>query len=118
VDRVDGATQPVGVNMSDPSVVSVAERAAYREGQRAGLAVAALAVAIVAFLQLLGVEKSLLAVVLGALSLRGAATRGPLRSWGRAAIIVGIVHVVLVIVLLIVFHDTFVQLLHLLRKFG
>ena len=55
------------------------EGAARRRGRSEGLATAALAVGAVAFLNLLGVEKGILAIVLAVLSLRNAPAGPPPR---------------------------------------
>ena len=102
--------------MAEPSVLSPTDpvEAAYQEGRRAGLAMAALAVGAVAFLNLLSAEKSILAIVLAALALKGA--RGAARQQGWLAIALAIVQITLVVIVLALFHDKLIQLLHILQK--
>ena len=53
----------------DQDQPSLAEIVAYRQGQRAGFSLAALAIAAMAFVNLLGFEKSLLALVIAGIAL-------------------------------------------------
>ena len=71
-----------------------AVEAAYQEGRRAGIAMAALAVGVVAFVSLLGLEKAILALVLGFLGRKGLApgTRG--RQLANAALVVAFCFVI------------------------
>lgn len=89
---------------------------AFEDGRRAGLAAAALAVSVIAFLSLLGAEKALLAIALGVLARRGA----PSGSAGRrlATIAIGVAGVFLVTIAftLIVFWDELVGLVNHLRQ--
>ena len=95
--------------------VADAETAAYQDGKRAGLAIAALTIAIVAFINLLNVEKSIVAIVLAALSLRGA-THGAMRQWARSAVAIAIVHIILLAVLVTVYHNVLLEVFRLLQK--
>ncbi len=92
--------------------------AAYQRGRRMGLATGALALSVVAFVNLLGMEKSILAGVLALLALQGAAPAADLIRRGRIALAIAVVHILTVIFLLVVFHDKLLQLLHLLQKLG
>jgi hypothetical protein len=91
---------------------------AYEAGRRAGLATAALALSIAAFINLLSLEKSVLAIVLGFLALKGARHRRAEHRFARAAIVIGAVHVVTLVTVLIVFHDRLAELIRLLRQIG
>jgi hypothetical protein len=93
------------------------EGAARRRGRSEGLATAALAVGAVAFLNLLGVEKGILAIVLAVLSLRNAPAGPPPRR-ARIAIALGVVQLSTVLLVLLVFHDKLRQLIELLRTLG
>jgi uncharacterized BrkB/YihY/UPF0761 family membrane protein len=93
-------------------------RAAYREGHRRGLAVAALAASLVAFVSLLGVEKAILAVVLGALSLRGARAGWRGRSFGVAAVVIASVYIVAFVIFLALYYDKVRDLIQQLQKLG
>jgi hypothetical protein len=102
--------------MPDSLNASAAEIAAYQDGKRAGLAIAALGLAIVAYINLLNIEKSLPAIVLAGLALRGAATYGFARRWGQSALVIAAAHLILLAVLVSVYHNVFVQLFRLLQK--
>jgi hypothetical protein len=86
-------------------------------GQRYTLATLALALALLSFLNLAGMEKAIFAVVLGLRALKPAPPP-PLeqrRSWARAAIGLGIAHVVLVVAIILLNLDRLSQLLDALR---
>jgi hypothetical protein len=106
--------------MSGPSLAPAFDSvvAAYQEGRRIGLATAALALSLVAYINLLGIEKSVLAGVLAFSALRGAGTGSqPLRR-GRVALVIAALHVVFLVAVLSIFHDKFMQLVPLLQKLG
>jgi hypothetical protein len=90
--------------------------ASYEQGRRAGLATAAVALGLVSFITLLGLEKAILAVVLGAMAMRG--SDGTTRRLGIAAVILGTLFALTVGILLIVFRDRFAELIRLLRQLG
>ena len=90
----------------------------YQEGQRRGLAIAALGVALVGFFSLLNFEKSLLAILLAVLALRGATKSESAYGWGRIAIVIAVVNIILVVTLLVIFHNTLADLLRLLQTLG
>jgi hypothetical protein len=92
--------------------------AAYHRGRRVGLATAALAVSVVAYINLLGIEKSLLAAVLAVSALRGAGFVSLVLRRGRAALIIAVVHAISVAAVVVLFHDQFMQLIRLLHKLG
>jgi hypothetical protein len=92
------------------------EGAALRRGRSEGMATAALALGAVAFLNLLGVEKGILAIVLAVLSLRNAPA-GPRRR-ARIAMALGVVQLATVVTALVLFHDELRQLVELLRTLG
>lgn len=104
--------------MADIDSVKGPVLAAYEEGRRTGLATAALALSIVAYINLLGVEKSLLAIVLAVLALRGTERARTALRRGRAALVIGVVHVVIFVAALAVFHRQLGQLMHLLQQLG
>src|SRR4051794_32791237 len=93
------------------------EGAARRGGRSEGMATAALALGAVAFLNLLGVEKGILAIVLAVLALRGAPA-GPSPRRARIAIALGVVQLATVVMALVLFHDKLRQLIELLRTLG
>lgn len=104
--------------MSSPDG-STADRdgAALRRGRSEGMATAALALGAVAFLNLLGIEKGILAIVLAVLSLRNAPAGSPPRR-ARIAIALGVVQLATVVMVLVLFHDKLRQLIELLRTLG
>jgi hypothetical protein len=101
-------------NSEDPSR---AEEIAYRKGWRAGLALGAIAIAATAFINLLSIEKSILAVVLALIAIRGAGAGGDRRR-GRLALAIAAGHLVVVAVFLALFYDKLARLLPLLQSLG
>lgn len=89
---------------------------AFEDGRRAGLATAAVAASAVAFLSLLGAEKALLAIALALLARRGAAPGSAARRLAAVAIGVATVFLVSIAVILAVFWDELVGLVHHLQK--
>jgi hypothetical protein len=86
-------------------------------GQRYTLATMALALALLSFLNLAGLEKAVLAVVIGVRALR-ATPAPPLeqrRGWARLAIGLGTAHVVLVATVILLNLDRIPKLLEALR---
>ncbi|HQR05659.1 MAG TPA: hypothetical protein PLN21_02500 [Gemmatales bacterium] len=89
---------------------------AFAAGRRAGLAIAALAVSLVAFLSLLGAEKALLAIALGILARHGAKPGSAGRRLATAAIGIGTVFLITITFVLIVFWKQLVDLVHHLMQ--
>jgi hypothetical protein len=89
---------------------------AFEDGRRAGLATAALAVSVVAFLSLLGAEKALLAIALGLLARRGAPPGSAGRKLATVAIGVATVFLVTIAFVLVMFWDELVGLVNYLRQ--
>jgi hypothetical protein len=87
------------------------------QGRRQGLAISALAVGLVSFLNLLGAEKSILAIVLAISAMSGAASR-QVRRRSLAAIGLALLHLVTVGIVLVLFQDELGQLVRLLHKLG
>ena len=86
-------------------------------GQRYTLATMALTLAILSFLNLAGMEKAILAIVLGLRALKPA-PQPPLqqrRDWARIAIGLGAAHVVLVVAVVLLNLDRIATLLTTLR---
>ncbi len=104
--------------MADTNSSPLPADAAYEAGRRAGLALAALALSITAFINLLGLEKSVLAIVLAVTALAGAGPGRRLAGFGRAAIIIAAIHVVTLVTVLAVFHERLAELIRLLRQLG
>jgi hypothetical protein len=86
-------------------------------GQRYTLATLALAVGLLSFLNVAGMEKAVLAIVLGLKALRP--TPEPAlerrRGWARVGIGLGVVHVVLVVTVILLNLDRLSRLLEALR---
>jgi len=103
--------------MTDPMDSSLRE--ARLQGRAEGLATGALAIALLAFVNLLGAEKGLLALVLGLVALRGAgAGAGPARTRARIAVCLGALQLVTVALVVLLFREEIGQLLALLAKLG
>jgi hypothetical protein len=94
-------------NTVEPSALEVA----YERGRNVGLATGALALSVVAYINLLGVEKSLLAIVLAALALQNARSLAIPRGRALLAIVLATIHAITLIVVLIVFREKLTQLL-------
>lgn len=84
-------------------------------GRREGLALAALSLSLISFLNLLGVEKSILAIVLAAAALAGPKDE-PGRRRSFIALGLSALHVVTIVVVLIMFREQLGELLRLLSK--
>lgn len=80
-------------------------------GQRYTLATLALVVGVLSFLNLAGVEKAVLAIVLGlrALSLQPEPALQQRRGWARGAIVLGVVQISLLTTILLLNLDRLVQ---------
>lgn len=89
----------------------------FRNERAEGLAVAALALGLVSFLNLLGAEKAILAMVLGVSALRSTDNHRT-RTWASLAIGLGVVYVLTIGVVLIAFGDKLGELLNALRALG
>jgi hypothetical protein len=95
--------------MAQPPDAAIQPDAAYREGRNAGLALGALSMAALAYINLLSVEKSLLAIALAwiVLSRAGAPTS---RTQARWALGIALVHVAIWVGAAIMFAGRLVQL--------
>jgi hypothetical protein len=100
----------------DPSVTDAQLGEAFDTGRRAGLAMAALALSLVAFLNLLGTEKALLAIALGLLARRESRPGSAGRRLATVAIGFAIVFLVSTAIILIVFWHDLVGLVNHLRQ--
>jgi len=94
--------------------VDIAE--VYVRGRRDGFGIAALVGSLVAFLSLLGAEKAIFAIVLGALAMRGAPARSLARRLGVASVVIGAVFVVSMVVLLLVLREQLSDLIRALER--
>jgi hypothetical protein len=77
----------------------------YLAGRRDGLAISAIVVAIVTFVSLLGIEKAVVAAVLGALAMQTAPQGSRARRLGGLALMLAITYEIAFIVLIIVFRE-------------
>ena len=86
-------------------------------GQRYTLATLALALALLSFLNLAGLEKAIFAIVLGLRALKPAPQPAleQRRGWARLAIGLGVAHVVLVVTIILLNLDRLSTLLDALR---
>jgi len=85
------------------------------DGRRQGLAIAALALGLISFLNLLGTEKSILAIVLGVIAMSGSSSR-LVRQRSFIAIGLALLQIVTIGVVLLLFQDELGQLVELLSK--
>jgi hypothetical protein len=104
------------VNRPDPPVDPV--QAAYASGRRHGLAIGALAMSIVAFISLLGVEKAILAFSLALLARRGAGQGAPARRLTTWAIALNALYGALFVLLVALYWRQFGELLQALQRLG
>lgn len=94
-----------------------APAAALSRGRAEGFAISALALGALSFIQLLGTEKALLAIVLAILALR-AAPSPRARIHSRIAIGLGLLYLAITLTALILFRDRFAELIRLLQSLG
>jgi len=87
----------------------------YSTGRQVGFGVAAVMLGCVSFLSLLGVEKALLAIILGGLAMRGAAQGSLSRRLGIISISLGVLFLITLLVILVLFHDKLMMLIRLLE---
>lgn len=106
----------VPVSTENPGGVGDECARAYDQGRRAGLATAALLVGVVSFISMLGVEKALMAITLGALAIKGRAAGRRARRMGIAAIVLGSIFVATVAVVLVLLWDKVGEFLRLLQQ--
>jgi hypothetical protein len=89
---------------------------AYQNGRRIGLATGALALSVVSFVNLFGIEKSVLAIVLAILAIQGAEPVAAAIRRGRTALLIASVHIITFAVVLVIFRDKVMELLHFLHE--
>src|SRR5215510_13734981 len=87
-------------------------------GQKYAYATAALVMGIACFVNLLGMEKAILAIIFGRLALKAepAPRLKEHREWGQAGLILGVLQVVLIATLLIIFRHELQSALSLLLR--
>jgi len=86
-------------------------------GRSEAYATSALILSLVSFVNLLGAEKSILAIVLAAYALRGTAAQAA-RKRGWIAIAIAALHVITILLVVVLLRDELTQLLDLLRQLG
>jgi hypothetical protein len=90
---------------------------AHEDGRREGMAIAALAVAMIAFLNLLGAEKSILAAVLAVLAMSGSRSKA-VRQRSLIAIGLAMLHIATIVIVLVFFWEELGHLVQSLNKLG
>jgi len=91
---------------------------AFREGRRAGLAIAALAGSLVAFISLLGIEKAILAIALAIVAGRRAAPRSWTRRSAFVALGIAALYMLTFAVVMALYHEKVAELIRLLQQAG
>ena len=89
---------------------------AFREGRRAGLALAAVASGALAFISLLGIEKAVLAIVLAVLAIRSTTAKSPVRRLVFIALGLAMLYIATFAVALILFYVKLEELIRLLQQ--
>jgi hypothetical protein len=102
--------------MASPNQAREQVTEAYDAGRRVGFAVSALAMSLVAFLSLLGAEKAILAIVLGAVAVRGGQPGTLARRLGIAAMAISVVFLATAAVVLALFWGRFVEVIKALQQ--
>jgi len=97
--------------MAENQPVQEVAKSIYAAGRKAGLAIGALGACGVIFLNLLGLEKVLLAVVLSFVALNGTTKESPARRLALAAVVAASACLVGYVVLTFVFWDDIIRLL-------
>lgn len=87
-------------------------------GQKYAYATAALMLGIASFVNLLGMEKAILAIIFARLALKSepAPALKNRREWGQAGLVLGVLQVVLISVLIIIFRNELREVLQLLLR--
>lgn len=85
-------------------------------GRKHGIAIAALVISLISFVTLLGTEKGITAIVLGALAAKGAAPGSFPARIGKVAIVLGSLFLVTVAAVLTLFWSDVVEFVRLLEK--
>ena len=88
----------------------------FQAGRRMGFGISGLALGLVTFLSLLGLEKAILTMVLGALAMRGDPRVPAAKRLGIAAIALSVIFILTAVVLLYLFHDRYSELIENLKK--
>ena len=90
---------------------------ARNDGRSQGLAIAALATSLIAFLNLLGTEKSILAIVLATVAMTSTGSR-LVRRRSLMAIGLALIHIATMVAVLVIFRDELGELIQLLSTLG
>lgn len=100
-----------------PAPATPPDQQALQRGRSEGFAIAAVALGVLSFIQLLGTEKALLAIVLALLALRGLPSPRN-RAQSRIAIALGVLYLAITAITLILFRDGLAELIELLQTLG
>ena len=89
-------------------------------GQKYAYATASLVLGVASFVNLLGIEKGVLAIAFGLLALKAAP--GPAlvarRAWGKLGVAFGLIQIVVVVAVVALNFDRVLELIRLLERFG
>lgn len=88
----------------------------FQAGKRTGFGIAALALGLVTYLSLLGMEKAILTIVLGVLAMRGEPRLPVARRLGIISIALSVLFILTAAVLLYLFQDKYAELIGNLKK--
>lgn len=89
-------------------------------GQKYAYATASLVLGVASFVNLVGIEKGILAIVFGVLALRqlpGPAL-GIRRTWGKLGVLFGALQIVLIVVIVALNLDKLFEIIRLLERLG
>jgi hypothetical protein len=96
------------------------QRAEGALGQKYAYATVSLVLGIMSFVNLLGIEKGILAIVFGALAL--SAGSGPVlaerRAWGKLGVVLGVIQVVFVIAVVALNFDKVLEVIRMIEQLG
>lgn len=85
------------------------------QGRREGFALCAFVLGLVSFVNLLGAEKSILAIVFAAFAIRPAA-HGKARRFAWVAVVAAVLHLCTLGLVLVLYRDELARLVELLRR--
>ena len=90
-----------------------------RIGQKYAFATASLVLGITCFVNILGIEKAILAIIFGYLALQPPSTPNqPRQNWAKAGIVMGGLSIVMLIATLAIYNKELIRLLKYLQKFN
>ncbi len=100
------------------SVAEQRDRASVVLGQKYAYATIALILGIASFINLLGMDKAILAIIFGRLALKAdpPPSLKQHRGWGQAGLVLGVLQVVMIVVLIIIFRHELLGALNALQR--